>query len=242
MNKILKRKYFFLLPILILAVFIFSGNQVDKCKGYKNPYKLNIVYCIDDYKKLVAKNPNMELIDLEKSIPGVVLDIRYATNDNFTGEIIYSSAKAFARKPVSDALRKVQDSLAHHNLGLKIYDAYRPYSATVKFFEVYPDTIFVAHPKFGSRHNRGCAVDISLVDLTSKKEIAMPTKFDDFSKKAHPKYMNLPKEVIRNRTLLSSIMKHFGFKQYPHEWWHFDFWDHKNYPLTDLTFEELIYK
>ncbi len=112
------------------------------------------------------------------------LDIRYASNNNFTGEVIYNQPKAFVRLPVAKALQEVQSELNSMGLGLKIFDAYRPYAATLRFYEVYPDTMFVAAPWHGSRHNRGCAVDVSLVDLESGNELQMPSAFDDFSEKA----------------------------------------------------------
>lgn len=168
-----------------------------------------------------------------------LLDIRYVTTNNFTGSVIYEKPLAFARRPVVEALRLVQDSLLVHGLGLKIYDAYRPYAATIRFYEVFPDTSFVANPRYGSRHNRGCAVDVTLIRLSAKEEIAMPTAFDDFSDKAHPGYQFLPEEVIANRNLLFSIMKHFGFSHYETEWWHFDYQGWKKYPLMNLSLTAL---
>lgn len=236
MFSFIQKKYFI---ILLLFVFTACNKSVNECEPHSNPFGLKIIYCSNDYNKLVKENSEMELIDLEKLIPNIVLDIRYATKNNFTKEVIYTEAKAFARKPVAEALRKVQDSLAHHNLKIKIYDAYRPYAASVKFYEVYPDTNFVANPKYGSRHNRGCAVDITLLDLSTGIEIPMPTDYDDFSEKAHPEYINFSKEIIENRTFLFNIMAHFGFKYYPTEWWHFDYQGWENYPLMDLSFEQL---
>jgi D-alanyl-D-alanine dipeptidase len=153
--------------------------------------------------------------------------------------VIYKAPKAFLRSPVAAALKKVQDSLAFYKAGLKIWDAYRPYAASIRFFEVYPDTNFVANPRYGSRHNRGCAVDLTLVERVSGKELPMPTPFDDFTPKAHPAYASLPDTVLSNRALLFGIMAHFGFTPIESEWWHFDYKDWKSYPLMDLTFEEL---
>ncbi len=140
------------------------------------------------------------------------------------------------------ALRKVQDSLSKHNIGLIVFDAYRPYSATVKFYEIVKDTRFVADPKVGSKHNRGCAIDVSLYDLSTGKELAMPTPFDDFSAKANATYPELPGDVLQNRALLAGVMQAFGFLIYPDEWWHFDYQDWENYPLMDIPLEELRVK
>jgi D-alanyl-D-alanine dipeptidase len=141
--------------------------------------------------------------------------------------------------PVAYAIQKVQDSLRYHGLGLKIYDAYRPYAATLLFYQVYPDTNFVASPRSGSRHNRGCAVDLTIVERATGKELSMPTQFDDFSDKANPTYTNLPDSVKANRKFLFELMAHFGFKPISTEWWHFDFTGWEKYPLMDLSFEEL---
>lgn len=223
--------------ILVFSLFAFSCSKQENLIP-ANPYNLDLVQTIEDYNNLISQNPDNELKNLN-SIPGIVLDIRYATNNNFTGKVIYTTPEAFLRKPVAEALRRVQDSLAHHNLALKIFDAYRPYSATLKFYEVYPDTNFVANPKSGSRHNRGCAVDLTLVEKSSQKEIPMPSFFDDFSEKANPEYSNLSDSVKANRKLLFDIMSHFGFTHYPTEWWHFDYKNWQNYKLMNLSFEQL---
>lgn len=217
-----------------IALLLFA----QACKT--DHHELYIVNTTEEYRAQVAENPDMQLVDLEKHIEGILLDIRYATEDNFTGEVIYTEPKAFLRRPVADALKRVQDSLAHYGLGLLVYDAYRPYAATVKFFEVYPDPDFVADPRYGSRHNRGCAVDVTLIDLATGLEIPMPTDYDEFTERAHPEYMNFPEEVIANRSFLFEIMAHHGFTHYPTEWWHFDYNGWEAFPLMDLSFEELI--
>lgn len=204
-----------------------------------NKYGLDVVADMQRYQKLVEKNPDKRFVDLEEEAQGIVFDIRYATANNFTGQIIYDTPRAFVRKPVAEALKEIQKELKEKGLGLKVFDAYRPYAATVKFYEVYPDTNFVAAPWHGSRHNRGCAVDVTLVDLHTGKQLPMPTPFDDFSEKAAPAYMQLPDTVIKNRQLLIDVMTRHGFSTYPYEWWHFDFKGWENYELTDLPFEAL---
>lgn len=223
----------------ILLSICFTECKKVEVKQKRNPYELALVSDVNLYKEQVAKEPKMELINLEKYIKNVCLDIRYATNKNFTKQVIYNLPRAFARQEVADALKMVQDSLAFYNLGIKIYDAYRPYEASLRFFEVYPDTNFVANPRYGSRHNRGCAIDLTLVELKTGKEIPMPTEFDDFSEKANPNYKNLSDTILKNRAFLFSIMNHFGFSYYPNEWWHFDYKDWYSYPLMDIRFEEL---
>jgi len=230
-----------------LLILFFSLTIVLPCCGLyaqqqgidRNPYHLDLIQTTEAYRKQIQQNPKMEMLDMKKAIPDLVLDIRYATANNFTGKIIYEAPKAFARKAVVAALRKVQDSLASYHYGLKIYDAYRPYAASLKFYEVYPDTNFVANPRYGSRHNRGCAIDLSLVVLKSGKDLPMPTAYDDFTEKANPTYAALPADVLANRKLLFGIMSHFGFTHFATEWWHFDYSGWENYKLMDLTFEEL---
>ncbi|MFO7575739.1 MAG: M15 family metallopeptidase [Bacteroidales bacterium] len=228
-------EYSISLSTAILFTVLIAG-----CGGTtQKEQELHVVTSIEEYRQQVASDKAMELIDLEEVIEDVRLDIRYATENNFTGEVIYTKPKAYVRKPVGEALKRVHDSLEVHGLGVLVYDAYRPYSATVRFYEVYPDTVFVANPKYGSKHNRGCAVDVSLFDRATGDEMLMPTEFDEFSERAHHEYMNLPEEAINNRALLTGVMMHFGFTPYPSEWWHFDFTGWQNYPLMNISFEDL---
>jgi D-alanyl-D-alanine dipeptidase len=194
---------------------------------------------LEGYEQSVKINPNKELIDLEKFIPGVVLDIRYATTNNFMKEKIYTSARAFARKPVAEAVRKAQAELKLQGLGIKIFDAYRPYKATVKFYEVYHDTTYVASPYTGSRHNRGCAIDMTIIDLKTGEELKMPTGYDSFQKAAWPTSPVTDPLIKRNRELIISTMERYGFKVNSAEWWHYDFIGWKNYEVLDIDFEEL---
>jgi zinc D-Ala-D-Ala dipeptidase len=192
------------------------------------------------YKEQVILNSNNELIDLEAFIPKLVLDIRYASANNFTGEQIYNIPKAFARKPVAEALLRIQEDLNEQGLGLKIFDAYRPYAATVKFYEVYGDTMYVASPYKGSKHNRGCAVDLTLINLETGEELKMPTSYDSFQEMAHADFPLEDEEALYNRELLKSIMQQHGFKVYASEWWHFDFIGWENFDLLDIPFEVLV--
>jgi D-alanyl-D-alanine dipeptidase len=192
-----------------------------------------------EYIESIKSNPEKELIDLEKFIAGIVLDIRYATANNFTGERIYTLPKAYARKPVAESLKKIQADLKAQGLGVKIFDAYRPYKATVKFYEVYRDTTYVASPYKGSRHNRGCALDLTLIDLKTGEELKMPTGYDSFSKAAWPSTPVNDPLVRKNRTLLINAMQKHGFRVNSSEWWHFDFIGWKKYEVMDIDFEAL---
>jgi len=204
----------------------------------QNKYGLRAT-TFNDYVASVKVNPEKELIDLEKFIPSLMLDIRYATSNNFTGERIYTLAKAYARKPVAESLKKIQADLNLQGLGIKIFDAYRPYKATVRFYEVYGDTTYVASPYKGSRHNRGCALDLTLINLKTGKELKMPTGYDSFSKDAWPTTPVKDPEARKNRTLLINTMEKHGFRVNSSEWWHFDFIGWKKFEVMDIDFEEL---
>ncbi len=206
----------------------------------KNAYGVEVTNNMATYHKQVEADPNKELIDLEVFIPGLLLDIRYATTNNFTGAHIYQLPKAFARKPVAEAILRIQEELKTKGLGLKIFDAYRPYAATVKFYEIYKDTTYVASPYRGSRHNRGCAVDLTLIDLLTKEELTMPTSYDSFEERAHADFPLEDHETFTNRELLKSVMHKHGFKVYTSEWWHFDFIGWEAFELLDIEFEELM--
>ncbi len=222
-----------------LALMFFATISCSPKLIKENPYGLDIVSTISDYRQQIMKNKDYALVDLKKYIPGLILDIRYATNNNFTKRKLYNIAKAYARKPVADSLKKIQNELSKEGLGLKIYDAYRPYEVTLKFYRIYRDTNFVAAPWKGSSHNTGCAVDLTLIDLKTGKEVEMPTGFDDFSEKASHQYMDLPDNVIYNRNLLKNIMIKYGFVPYSMEWWHYRYGKSGDFSLLDLSFEEL---
>lgn len=221
-----------------LSFIFFTTIFHSYCVSAQYAYGLNpVVY--ESYQKSISSNPNNELINLEEFIPTIVLDIRYATSNNFTGEKIYNLSKAYARKPVAEALKKAHEEFRKSGVGVKIYDAYRPYSATVKFYEVYRDTTYVASPYKGSRHNRGCALDMTLVDLKTGKELTMPTEFDSFKKEAWPTTTVKDPEIKKNRDLIISVMEKHGFKVNASEWWHFDFNGWQKFDVMDIDFEEL---
>jgi D-alanyl-D-alanine dipeptidase len=228
------------MKMILLAVLIFAVQITEAQKSVKeNPYRLKIIATKAAYDSVVRGDSLKRLVNLEAMVPGIRLDIRYATTDNFTRSKIYSSAMAYTRLPVARALAGVQQELSGKGLGIKVFDAYRPYAATLMFYEVMHDTVFVAAPWKGSRHNRGCAVDITLIDLRTGKELPMPTPFDDFTKKASPAFMDLPEEALKNRKILVDVLSAWGFTVNPDEWWHFDYKGWENYELMDLTFEEL---
>lgn len=221
--------------LLLMLVWFDASSQ----KTLYNSPKLKIVSSHKVYKAAYATNRHNELIEIKKAIPSVVLDIRYATKNNFMKQAMYKQAKAFARKPVVEKLKKIQTALNKKGYGLKIFDAYRPYTITVAFYQKAIDKNFVADPAKGSRHNRGCAIDLTIIDIKTKKEIPMGTPYDSFAPEASPAFNNLPPEIIENRNLLISIMQANGFKVLANEWWHFDFKGWQEYDLMDIPFEQL---
>ncbi len=217
----------------LLILFFFRGTGQEVSSG------LHI--CMDTlvYYQKVNENERHRLIDLKKLIPDLVLDIRYAGTNNFNKEPFYSEAAAFLRLPAALALARVQQELKQKGLSLIIYDAYRPYSVTCAIYNKVKDTNYAAPPWTGSRHNRACAIDLSMVRISDGKELSMPTPFDEFSPKASPTYANLPDSVKANRDFLINLMAKYGFSVYSSEWWHFDYKDWKEFPLMDLSFDQL---
>jgi len=181
-----------------------------------------------------------DLVELVRFDPRLVLDIRYATTNNFTGEQVYPQARAFLQRPAAEALKRANDHLHAQGYGIAVYDGYRPWSVTKKFWDITPQEKkdFVADPASGSRHNRGCAVDITLVDLKTSQPVEMPTDYDEFTKRAYPTYSGGTEASRKHREILRAAMEAEDFLVYPYEWWHFDYKDFKKYPIMNLTFEE----
>ncbi|MBA2605899.1 MAG: M15 family metallopeptidase [Acidobacteria bacterium] len=181
------------------------------------------------------------LVELTKLDKTIKLDIRYARTDNFVGRVVYSEARAFLQKPAAKALLRVHKKLKKQNLGIVIFDGYRPWSVTKLFWEVTPEDKrkFVANPKTGSKHNRGCAVDLSMFDLKTGELVEMPTDYDDFTEKANPNYAGASNAQKKNRDLLRALMEAEDFTVNVNEWWHFDYKDWEKYAIYDVAFSEV---
>jgi zinc D-Ala-D-Ala dipeptidase len=177
---------------------------------------------------------DLDFVDVTLIDSSIVAEVRYATTNNFTGRVLYRSATCFLRRGVAMRLSAVQESLRSRGLGLKIFDGYRPRSVQRILWEILPDRRYVADPEVGSKHNRGAAVDVTLIDR-AQRELLMPTPFDDFTVKAHSDYMDLSEEILTNRALLHNAMREGGFVPLPTEWWHFDVCDWERYPLEDKS-------
>lgn len=173
-----------------------------------------------------------DIVDVRSLDSSIVLDIRYATENNFTKKILYPVAKAKLRREAAESLASVQRELKAMGLGLKIFDGYRPLSIQWKLWEVVPDPNYVADPRTGSRHNRGAAVDLTIID-SQGNELEMPTPYDDFTERAWQTYEDLPDAAKKNRALLKEVMMRHGFLPIQSEWWHFDFHGWENFDIMD---------
>jgi D-alanyl-D-alanine dipeptidase len=182
-----------------------------------------------------------DLVELRLLDSTIRLDVRYATTNNFMGERFYSQARAFLQRPAAEALVRAHRALRSMGYGLLIHDAYRPWYVTKMFWDATPkeQKDFVADPVKGSRHNRGCAVDLSLYDLKTGMAVEMVSGYDEFSHRAYPSYLGGTSLQRWHRQLLRKAMEAEGFKVFDVEWWHFDFRDWRSYPIGTLTFEEI---
>jgi D-alanyl-D-alanine dipeptidase len=179
-----------------------------------------------------------DLVALKGLVPHVRIDTRYATANNFTGQPIYERPGAYLQRPAAEALARVAARLAPKGFGLVIYDAYRPWFATKLFWDIVPPDkhVFVADPARGSRHNRGCAVDLGLYDLRTGKIVSMPSRYDEMSARAYPDFAGGTDAERAHRALLRAAMESEGFAVYEAEWWHFDYRDWANYPIGTISF------
>ncbi len=182
-----------------------------------------------------------DLVELVRIEPSVRLDVRYATERNFVGRPVYRQARVFLQRPAAQAVARAHRGLAARGYGLLVFDGYRPWSVTRLFWQVTPPHLreFVADPRKGSRHNRGCAVDLTLFDLATGREVEMPTPYDDFTEKAAQDYAGATPAQAAHRAILREAIVKEGFRVYPSEWWHFDYRDWREYPILDVPFEQL---
>lgn len=183
-----------------------------------------------------------DLVEVATLEPSVHVDVRYATKNNFVGRPVYNVARVFLQRPAAEALVRAHTRLHEQGYGLLLFDGYRPWSVTKLFWEVTPPEkhTFVADPSVGSRHNRGCAVDLTLYDLASDREVEMPSPYDEMSERAAPDYKggSAPQRTARDR--LRTAMEAQGFTVDSGEWWHYNYKDWRAYPILDESFEALV--
>ncbi len=180
-----------------------------------------------------------DLVDIKEVNPRIVVDMKYATEDNFTKKRLYESNTCFLKRSTALKLDAVQKKLERMNLGLKVWDCYRPLTVQQILWAIIPDERYVANPEKGSRHNRASSVDVTLVD-SQGKELQMPTGFDDFGPRAYHHYQDLPNQAIKNRELLKDLMEKAGFIPLPEEWWHYDDKKWKKFDILDIPFRDLL--
>lgn len=182
-----------------------------------------------------------DLVELTKLDPSIRLDVRYARADNFLGRPVYAEARAFLQRPAAESLARVSRALKEKGYGLVVFDGYRPWAVTKAFWDATPEDkkLFVADPKRGSRHNRGCSVDLSLYHLDTGRAADMGSGYDEMSPRSYVTWEGGTREQLDRRELLREAMGREGFFVYPWEWWHFDFKDWREYPLLDVPFEKV---
>lgn len=204
-----------------------AGNEVENEEFPENDFPSD---------RLVEVNGLVELLKVDSSF---LVDLKYASDDNFTGRKIYSRSLCLIHKNTAVKLVAANNEFKELGYSIKVFDAYRPYSAQKTLWDAASDKAYVASPTKGSIHNRGAAVDITLVDREGH-EVEMPSAYDEFSKRSHLAYKDCPEIQIKNRELLGSIMVKNGFRRISKEWWHFEDTDASEYPLLDISFEDFL--
>jgi len=231
-------------PLAFLAVLSLSGQEQPKI------FRIDPVRPVAELRmEALALKPPPEagdfrpsdLIDVARLDPRIKLDIRYATTDNFLSTPVYTSARAYMQRPAAEALLLAQRDLLKQGYGLLIFDAYRPWYVTKMFWEATPPDKhqFVADPSQGSRHNRGCAVDLSIYELATGREVPMTGVYDEMSERSYPTYTGGTAEQRAHRDLLRAAMEKQGFTVYETEWWHFDYRDWPHYAIQNTPFEQI---
>ncbi len=237
-----RSRYFRLCGFLLLLLQLGSAQQVS--------FRITPVRPVQELRaEALSEQPPQEqgaslkpdLVELVTLDPTIKLDIRYATTNNFLGTPVYTQARAFLQRPAAEALLRTHRELKAQGYGLIIHDGYRPWYITKIFWDAVPNDkkIFVADPAEGSKHNRGCAVDLSLYDLRTGKEVTMPSGYDEMTDRAYADYAGGTVEERERRAILRQAMEKQGFKVIPKEWWHFDYQDWKRYPIMNVKFEDL---
>ena len=221
------------IPFLII---LFSSIL---CEGQQNPTPLVVIKDKTAYNETVKADARKRMVALKPLIPGLVTDVRYATSNNFTHQVLYTNHSLYLREGPANGLKMVEEELNKKGLALKLFDAYRPYKVTCKMWQLVSDRHYVSNPRNGSNHNRGLAVDVTIIDLKTGKELDMGTGYDNFTDSAHHDFYTLPAAVLANRRLLKQILRKYGFGHVPSEWWHYQWHNDIGYEVLDIDFKEL---
>lgn len=224
--------------LLIIFLTVVDNTAFTQDTTFKRP---PVISEWREYRDLVKQDSSQKMVELRSMIPALLYDLRYATENNFMHRRMYErgTTTTFMRLPAARALLQVQQELALKGMGLKIFDAYRPYAVTVKFWELVKDERYVANPSKGSGHNRGIAVDLTIIDKKTGKELDMGTGFDNFTDTAHHTFTNLSAMILQNRQLLKSLMEKYGFKPLESEWWHYFIPESTRFAILDIPFKKL---
>lgn len=237
-------RYLFISPCVLALVLLTPGFAQEVS------FRITPVRPVEELRaEALKEQPPVEqgsflkpdLVELVTLDPTIKLDIRYATSNNFLGTPVYTQARAFLQRPAAEGLLRAHQELKAKGYGLIIHDGYRPWYVTKIFWDAVPvdKRIFVANPAAGSMHNRGCAVDLSLYDLKTGKEVKMPSGYDEMTERAYADYPGGTDEERALRAMLREVMEKQGFKVIPKEWWHFDYKDWKQYPILNVKFEDI---
>lgn len=227
--------------ITFLSLFVVESTLAQQATYNlpKSKYGLPVVNDVKIYRKIVATDPENELVDMRQVLPMAQFDVTYADTTNFLKRKLYPTADVFMRKPAALALRQASENLKKQGFGLVLFDGYRPYAITVLFYEEHGDTTFVADPRKGSKHNRGMAIDLSLFDLKTGKRLSMPSDYDESTPRAYHSYMDSDSASLAHRAILRSAMETVGFAIFPWEWWHYDFKGWESCFTYDLSHETI---
>lgn len=232
----------FIIIVLLISSFFFSS--IDTINNKTSGIEKEIIITNNknkNQKSTSVYDDSLYNLRVLNSFPhDMILDIRYASKNNFTKEVLYDADIAVLRKETLDKLLNAHREFKSLGYKIKIWDAYRPFYVQKQLWNIVPNSNYIANPYTGgSNHNRACAVDITLTDLNGN-EIDMPSGFDEFSEKAHRSYTFANKTQINNAEFLKKIMMKHGFKPIYTEWWHFDDINHSNYPIINLSLDEYI--
>jgi D-alanyl-D-alanine dipeptidase len=219
----------------IFLIFIVLNQMVEA------QVALKVVDKTSEIKSSIKAEPKLALVELKSVVTNIRYDLKYATKDNFTGIALYprKTNTTYLRVEPAIALGHVAEELKSKGLGIHIWDAFRPYHVTVKFWELIKDDRYVANPSKGSGHNRGIAIDLTLYNLTTGELLDMPTGYDDFSEQAHHGNETISEKKKVNRELLRSVMEKNGFLIFQTEWWHYYWPNGEQYDVLDFSFRQI---
>lgn len=226
---------------IILLLLIKSLLSLSLKSQTETPKPLKIISNEDSLSMMISLNPMLEMVELKQLVPNIKYDLAYARKSNFTKHRLYPKKlkSTYLRKEPALALSKIAVELAEKGLGIVVWDAYRPYAVTERFWKLIHDERYVANPIKGSGHNRGIAIDLTLYELSSGRLIDMPTGFDDFSETAHHGYQQISEIELKNRELLKDVMEKNGFIKFETEWWHYSWPSPSKYDVLNIPFSKL---